>query len=178
MKFSKLLSIGCLLILGTPLTSFAQLKTSAFSQSSDSEVFKVSSGTEIIKQSIIKNTTMDGNMSVQTMSMTMSGQGIEGAVGDVIMQNMEQMSSGETATMDQLNMAVTSENALAGMLNNEIVADENFSLTTSMTMNQQDALMLQNTEEKTEVERVDNFTTVTTTDAFSTESGFVSAFDM
>ncbi|MCP4884404.1 MAG: hypothetical protein GY908_11495 [Flavobacteriales bacterium] len=117
-------------------------------------------------------------MSVQTMSMTMSGQGIEGAVGDVIMQNMEQMSSGETATMDQLNMAVTSENALAGMLNNEIVADENFSLTTSMTMNQQDALMLQNTEEKTEVERVDNFTTVTTTDAFSTESGFVSAFDM
>ena len=177
MKFCKLLSLGCLLILGTPLASFAQMKTAAFSQSSDSEVFKVSTGTEKINQSILKTSTMDGTMSVQTMSMTMSGQGMEGAVGDLIMQNFEQMSSGKTATMDQLNMAVSSENALNGMLNSEIIVDENFSMTTSMTMNEQDALMLQKTEEKTDIERIDNFSTETKTDAFQTETGFVSAFD-
>ena len=177
MKFCKLFSLGCLLILGTPLASFAQMKTAAFSQGSDSEVFKVSTGTEKINQSIVKTSTMDGTMSVQTMSMTMSGQGIEGAVGDLIMQNFEQMSSGKTATMDQLNMAVSNENALQGILNSEIIVDENFSMTTSMTMNEQDALMLQKTEEKTDVERVENFTTETRSNAFQSETGFVSAFD-
>jgi hypothetical protein len=153
------------------------MKTAAFSQSSDSEVFKVSSGTETINQSILKNSTMDGQMSVQTMSMTMSGRGIEGGVGDLIMQNFEQMSSGDMATMDQLNMEVSSENALKGMLNSEIVVDENFSMNMSMTMNEQEALMLQETEEQTNIERIDNFVTETKTDAFQSEIGFISAFD-
>ena len=178
MKSCKLLSLGCLLILGTPLTSFAQMKTSAFKQSSDSQIFKTSSGTEVINQSIVKKSSMDGNMSVETMSMTMSGRGIEGAVGDVIMQNMEQMSSDDMATTDQLNMTISSENVLAGMLNNEIIADVNFSLTTSMSMNTQEALMLQETEEKTDIERVDFFDSETTTFASQEEIGTVNSFDM
>ena len=178
MKSCKLLSLGCLLILGTPLTSFAQMKTSAFKQSSDSQIFKTSSGKEVINQSIVKKSSMDGNMSVQTMSMTMSGRGIEGAVGDVIMQNMEQMSSDDMATTDQLNMTISSENVLAGMLNNEIIADDNFSLTTSMSMNTQEALMLQETEEKTDIERVDFFDSETTTFASQEEIGTVNSFDM
>ena len=178
MKSCKLLSLGCLLILGTPLTSFAQMKTSAFKQGSESQIFKTSSGKEVINQSIVKKSSMDGNMSVQTMSMTMSGRGIEGAVGDVIMQNMEQMSSDDMATTDQLNMTISSENVLAGMLNNEIIADDNFSLTTSMSMNTQEALMLQETEEKTDIERVDFFDTETTTFASQDEIGTVNSFDM
>ena len=45
------------------------------------------------------------------------------------------------------------------------------------TMNEQDAFMLQKTEEKTDIERIDNFSTETKTDAFQTEAGFVSAWD-
>ena len=177
MYYSKLLPFGFLLVLATPLSSFAQLKTTAISSGSKSEIIRSSSGTEIVSQKITRSSNMEGVMSNQSMSMTMSGQGIEGATSELMLQNMEQMSSEDMAVMEQLSMGVSDESMLNGLLNNEITADENFSITATMTMNESTADMNSDTKEETNVRRVEDYEVTTKTDAFSTETGFISSFD-
>ena len=75
-------------------------------------------------------------------------------------------------------MGVSEENMLDGILNSELVADENFSITTTMTMNQSLADMWTDENEVTNIERIEDYKTTTKTDAWSTETGFVSSFDM
>ena len=80
--------------------------------------------------------------------------------------------------MEQLSMGVSEENILDGLLNSELVADEKFTITATMTMSESMADMWMNDNEDTNIERVENYETTTKTDAWSTETGFVSAFDM
>jgi hypothetical protein len=178
MYSSKLLPFGVLLILATPLSSFAQMKTTSISSGSDSEIIRNSSGTETINQRISKSSQMEGVMGNQTMSMTMSGQGMEGATTELMLQSMEQMRSEDMAVMEQLSMAVSEENILDGIMNSDLVADDNFSITATMTMNESMADMYTDTNEETNILRVDNFESTTTTEAWTTETGFISSFDM
>ena len=178
MYFSKLLPFGVLLVLATPLSSLAQMKTTSISSGSDSEIVRTSKGREIVKQRISRSSQMEGVMGNQTMSMTMSGQGMEGATSELMLQSMEQMRSEDMAVMEQLSMGVSEENILDGLLNSELVADEKFTITATMTMSESMADMWMNDNEDTNIERVENYETTTKTDAWSTETGFVSAFDM
>ena len=178
MYSSKLLPFGVLLVLATPLSSFAQMKTTSISSGSDSEIIRNSSGTETINQRISKSSQMEGVMGNQTMSMTMSGQGMEGATSELMLQSMEQMRSEDMAVMEQLSMGVSEENILDGIFNSELVADENFSITATMTMNESMADMYNDTDEVTEILRVEKFENTTKTEAWATETGFVSSFDM
>ena len=176
MYSSKLLPFGLLLVLATPLSSFAQLKQTAISSGSDSEIIRTSSGTETVKQRISKSSQMDGVMGNQTMSMTMSGQGMEGTTSELMLQSMEQMRSEDMAVMEQLSMGVSEENLLDGMLNSKLVADENFSMTATMTMNESMADMSNATDEVIEILRVEKYENTTKTEAWATEAGFVNSF--
>jgi hypothetical protein len=178
MYSSKLLPFGVLLILATPLSSFAQMKTTSISSGSDSEIVRTSSGTETINQSVSKSSLMEGVMGNQTMSMTMSGQGMEGATTELMLQSMEQMRSEDIAVMEQLSMGVSEENMLDGIINSDLVTDENFSITATMTMNESTADMYTEINEETSILRVDNFESTTTTEAWTTETGFIGSFDM
>ena len=178
MYSSKLLPFGILLVLATPLSSFAQMKTTSISSGSDSEIIRTSRGREIVNQRISRTSQMEGVMGNQTMSMTMSGQGIEGGISELMLQSMEQMRSEDMAVMEQLSMGVSEENILDGILNSELFADEKFTITATMTMNENVADMFTDTNEETSVRRVEDYETTTKTDAWTTETGFISSFDM
>ena len=174
MKSFKLLSIGIFLIIATPISSNAQLKRSDFATGSVSETTQFSKGTETIKVNTQRVSSSDGSMSSQTMSMTMSGTGVEGPINDLLIQSFEQMMPGNNVEMNELmniNQAET-------LLNNQLsVNEEGFSMTTTMTVNEQDADVGVDLIENTGILRIDNYETLTETDAFSTEQGFVSSFE-
>ena len=176
MNSLKLISIGLLVVLGTPLSSVAQVKNSAFANSSNSETTKFSNAKETINQTINKFTIMDGNMSTQTMSLTMSGQGIEGNINDIVMQNFGQMNSENSAVMDSLAIDLTSENEIEAIVKSDMNVQDDFSMTMSLTMNEQDALMFAETTELTEIELIDNYTSITNTTSFSSEAGVFNSF--
>lgn len=176
MNSLKLISIGLLVVLGTPLSSVAQVKNSAFANSSNSETTKFSKAKETINQTINKFTIVDGNMSTQTVSLTMSGQGIEGNINDIVMQNFGQMNSENSAVMDSLAIDLTSENEIEAMVKSDMNVKDDFSMTMSLTMNEQDALMFAETTELTEIELIDNYTSITNTTSFASEAGVFNSF--
>lgn len=176
MNSLKLISIGLLVVLGTPLSSVAQVKNSAFANSSNSETTKFSKAKETINQTINKFTIVDGNMSTQTVSLTMSGQGIEGNINDIVMQNFGQMNSENSAVMDSLAIDLTSENEIEAMVKSDMNVQDDFSMTMSLTMNEQDALMFAETTELTEIELIDNYTSITNTTSFASEAGVFNSF--
>jgi hypothetical protein len=174
MKSFKLLSIGIFLIIATPISSSAQLKRSDFATGSVSETTQLSKGTETIKVNTQRVSSSDGSVSSQTMSMTMSGTGVEGQINDLLIQSFEQMMPGNNVEMNEL----TNINQAETLLNNQLsVNEEGFSMTTTMTVNEQDADVGVGLIENTEILRIDNYETLTETDAFSTEQGFVSSFE-
>ena len=174
MKSFKLLSIGIFLIIATPISSNAQLKRSDFATGSVSETTQFSKGTETIKVNTQRVSSSDGSVSSQTMSMTMSGTGVEGAINDLLIQSFEQMMPGNNVEMNEL----TNINQAETLLNNQLsVNEEGFSMTTTMSVNEQDADVEVGLIENTEILRIDDYETLTETDAFSTEQGFVSSFE-
>ena len=174
MKAFKLISVGIFLILATPISSNAQIKRSDFATGSVSETTQFSKGTETIKVNTTKISSSDGSINSQAMSVTMSGTGVEGAVNDLLIQSFEQMMPGNNVEMNEL----TNINQAETMLNNQVsVQEEGFSMTTTMSVNDQSADVETGLIENTEILRVDNYETLTETDAFSTEIGFVSAFE-
>ena len=179
MKAFKLFPLCSLLVLATPIASFAQMKNSTYASGSESQITKVSKGKETIKQDIKKFSISDGDTSIQTISLSMSGKNIEGAMNEMMMQSFEQMESQGDAAMKQLRVGMSEDTNLGGMLSTEFTgADEDgFTMTTTMSMNDQEAEMYTETEENTNVLRVDNYTTTTTTDAFSNDAGFIVTFD-
>ena len=176
MNSLKLISIGFLVVLVTPLSSVAQVRNSAFATSTNSETNKVSNATEKINQSINKFTIMDGTMSTQTMSLTMSGQGVEGRINDVVMQNFGQMNTENSAIMDDLKIGLTSENEIEAIVKSDLNVQDAFSMTMTMTTNEQDAIMYEETTELTKTELIDNYTSTTDSETFSSETGFISTF--
>ena len=174
MKAFKLISVGIFLILATPISSNAQIKRSDFATGSVSETTQFSKGTETIKVNTTKISSSDGSINSQAMSVTMSGTGVEGAVNDLLIQSFEQMMPGNDLSMNELTNMNQTENMLRNQL---LVQEEGFSMTATMSMNLQDAEVVVDTLELTDVLRVDNFETLTETDAFASEIGFVSSFE-
>ena len=180
MKSFKLLSLCSLLIFATPHASFAQLKNTTFSSGSDSKTQKVSNGTETIQQTIKKSSFSDGNASVQTVNLTMSGKNMGKLTNEVMLQSFEQMDSQANAAMEQLRLGVSEDSNLGGVLNSTFNGNDNqndFTMSSSLTTNEQEALMTTNSEEETTILRVDNYTTDTFTNSFIMEQGTISEFD-
>jgi hypothetical protein len=174
MKSFKLLSIGIFLIIATPISSSAQIRKSDFATGSVTETTQFSKGTETIKVNTRRVSSSDGSMNSQAMSVTMSGTGVEGAVNDLLIQSFEQMMPGNDISMNELTNMNQAENMLKNQL---LVEEEGFSMTASMSINLQDAEVVVDTLELTDVLRVDNFETLTETDSFASEIGFVSSFE-
>ena len=160
--------------------SVAFAKNTTFSSGSNSETKKVSKGTETINQTIKRSSFSDGNASIQTVSLTMSGKNMGELTNEVMMQSFEQMDSRGNAAMEQLKLGVSEDSNLGATLNSTFNGNDNqndFTMTSSLTTNEQEALMYANEEEETTVLRVDNYTTDTFTNSFMMENGTISSFD-
>ncbi|WP_413430366.1 hypothetical protein [Synechococcus sp. Cu2B8-bc1011] len=176
----KLLSLCSLLVFATPLASFAQLKNTTFSSGSKTEAMKFSKGQETITSNIKKTSLSDGDSSIQTISITMSGQNVEGLTNEVMLQSFEQMESQGNAAMEQLRLGVAEDSNLGGELNSIFTSTDNadgFTMTTTMSTNEQDAIMSTSSEEDTTIIRVDNYEVEAFTDSFLMENGTISSFD-
>ena len=180
MKSFKLLSLCSLLVFTTPLASFAQLKNTTFSSGSETEATKFSQGQETITSNIKKSSFSEGDSSIQTISMTMSGQNIEGLTNEVMLQSFEQMESQGNAAMEQLRLGVAEDSNLGAELNSTFTSTDDadgFTMTTTMSMNEQNAIMETSSEEDTTIIRVDNYEVEAFTDSFMMENGTISSFD-
>ncbi len=176
----RLLSLCSLLVFATPFASLAQLKNTTFSSGSSTEATKSSKGKEVITQNIKKSSFSDGNTSVQTISISMSGQNIEGLTNEVVLQSFEQMESQGNAAMEQLRLGIVEDSNLGAGLNGAFSSKddaEGFSMTTQMSINEQEALMTTSSEEETTVTRTDNYEVEAFTDSFLLENGSISSFD-
>ena len=63
------------------------------------------------------------------------------------------------------------------MTNSEIITEDGFAMTATMTINEQNINMHQKTVEETFVETIEDFSTTSNSAAFSSGSGFSGNFD-
>ena len=174
MKPFNLVFLGIVIILASPFSALAQMKM--LSSTNMSGQNRVSNGREHITN---KNNTimeMDGQMDSQVVTFTISEEGVEGPVTELMIQNIEQVGSGDATSNETLNLGVTQEGELAGMTNSQIITEDGFAMTATMTINEQNINMHQKTVEETFVELIDDFSTTSNTAAFSTGSGFSGNF--
>ena len=96
MKHFNLAFLSLVIILASPLSSLAQMRM--LSRDNMSGQNRVSNGREHItnkKGTIIE---MDGQMDSQVVTFTMSDEGIEGPVTELMIQNLEQVRPGDTTS--------------------------------------------------------------------------------
>jgi hypothetical protein len=179
MNSFKLLSLCALLVFTTPLASFAQLKNTTFSSGSETEANKFSKGQETITSKIKRSSFSEGDSSIQTISITMSGQNVEGLTNEVMLESFEQMESQGNAAMEQLRLGVAEDSNLGAELNSMFTSTDDgdgFTMTTTMSMNEQEAIMGASSEEDTTIIRVDNYEVDSFTDSFMMENGTINSF--
>lgn len=174
MKPFNLVFLGIVIILASPFSALAQMRM--LSSTNMSGQNRVSNGRERITN---KNNTimeMDGQMDSQVVTFTISEEGVEGPVTELMIQNIEQVGSGDATSNETLNLGVTQEGELAGMTNSQIITEDGFAMTATMTINEQNINMHQKIVEETSVELIDDFSATSNTAAFSTGSGFSGNF--
>ena len=171
MKHFNLAFLSLVIILASPLSSLAQMRM--LSRDNMSGQNRVSNGREHItnkKGTIIE---MDGQMDSQVVTFTMSDEGIEGPVTELMIQNLEQVRPGDTTSKEKLKLGITKEGELAGMTNSEIITEDGFAMTATMTINEQNINMHQKTVEESFTETIEDFST----NSNSSGSGFSGNFD-
>ena len=156
------------------------MKNTTFKSGSESQINKVSQGRETINQRTKIYSTSDGDSTIKTVSLSMTGENLGGLTSEVMMQNFEQMGSQGNAAMEQLRIGMSEDSNLDAIVNSTFTSKDNaesFSMSSTMTTNEQEAEMTTNTEEDTSVIRVDDYRTDAFTDTFMMEFGTISSFD-
>ena len=167
--------LSLVIILASPLSAPAQMRM--LSRSNMSGQNRVSNGREHITNKNDRIMEMDGQMDSQVVTFTMSDEGIEAPVTELMIQNLEQVRPGDTTSEEKLKLGITKEGELAGMTNSEIITEDGFAMTATMTINEQNINMHQKTVEETFIETIDEFSTTSNSAAFSSGSGFSGNFD-
>ena len=100
MQQTRLFPLGIMLIFLTPLSSLAQMKT--YSSTNMSGQNRVSNGREITTSKTNRIMEMDAQMDSQTRTFEVTGDGIEGPVNELIIQNVEQTYNGDPSSKQSL----------------------------------------------------------------------------
>jgi hypothetical protein len=175
MKPFNLAFLSLVIIFVSPLSSLAQMKM--LSRNSMSGQNRVANGREHTTNKKGTIMEMDGQMDSQVVTFTISNEGIEGPVTGLMIQNLEQVRPGDdTTSKEKLNLGITQEGELAGMTNSQIITEDGFVMTATMTINEQNINMHQKTEEESFIEQIEDFSTTSNSAAFSSPAGFSSNF--
>ena len=174
MKPFNLAFLSLVIIFASPLSSLAQMRM--LSRGNMSGQNRVANGREHTTNKKGTIMEMDGQMDSQVVTFTMSDEGIEGQVTELMIQNLEQVRPGDTTSKEKLNLGITQEGELAGMTNSQIIAEDGFAMTATMTINEQNINMHQKTVEESFIEQIEDFSTTSNSAAFSSPAGFSSNF--
>ena len=174
MQQTRLFSLGIMLIFLTPLSSLAQMKT--YSSTNMSGQNRVSNGREITTSKTNRIMEMDAQMDSQTRTFEVTGDGIEGPVNELAIQNLEQEHNGDPSLKQGLNRRMTENGDAVGTANSEIISEDTFSITATMNILQENFEMFERKEEQVITERKSAFSATVNSSSFSTEAGFSSKF--
>ena len=176
MKSYYFLFAGMILFLANPLPSLAQMQS--YQRGNMAGQNRVSNGQEIITEKINRVQEMDGQRDTQIVDFTMSSEGMEGPVSNLMIQSFDQFrSEGKATSKEKLNLGMTKDGDSAVMTENQVLAEDEFSATATLSITEQNIDMHQKIEEETNLELRGFFSTTANTSAFSTEQGFSSKFD-
>ena len=174
MQKIRLFSLGIMLIFLTPFSSFAEMKMSSSTNMSGQN--RVSNGTDITTSKTNRIMEMDAQMNNQIRTFEVSGDGIEGPVNELMIQNIEQTYDGDPSSKQSLNRGMIENDDTVSTANREIISEDTFSVTATINILQENLEMYELIEEQVIIERKDAFSTTSNSSAFSTGAGFSSNF--
>ena len=174
MHKTRLFPLGIMLIFLTPLSSLAQMKM--YSGTNMSGQNRVSNGTDITTSKTNTIIEMDSQMDNQIRTFEVTGDGIEGPVNELAIQNLEQEHNGDPSLKQGLNRGMTENGDAVGTANSEIISEDTFSITATMNILQENFEMFERKKEQVITERKSAFSATVNSSSFSTEAGFSSKF--
>ena len=175
MKLFQLFFLPAFVISIAPMPSSAQMQTQSSNNMSGQT--RASNGKVHTIDKINRVMVMDGQSNNQSVTFTMATEGEEGPIRDIMTQSLEQMRSGEASSIEQLNLGTNKEGELIRMANSAVITEEGFSISATMTISEQDFDMYQRVEEEITFDVLEEFSSVTNSESFSTGTGFDGAFD-
>ena len=174
MQKIRLFSLGIMLIFLTPFSSFAEMKMSSSTNMSGQN--RVSNGTDITTSKTNRIMEMDAQMNNQIRTFEVSGDGIEGPVNALMIQNTEQTYNGDPSSKQSLNQGMIENDDTVSTANGEVISEDTFSVTATINILQENLEMYQLIEEQVIIERKDAFSSTSNSSSFSTGAGFSSNF--
>jgi hypothetical protein len=165
-----------ILFLVNPLPSLAQ-QMQSFQRGNMAGQNRVTFGKEEITEKTKSVQEMDGQTDSQIVNFTMSSEGIEGPVSNLMIQSFDQFRSKGNTSKGKLNLGITEDGESAVMTEEQVLTEDEFSATATITITEQNVDMHQKIEEETNIELRQLFNTTANTSAFSSEQGFSSKFD-
>ena len=177
MKSYYFVVVGMILFLADPLPSLAQTQMQSYQRGNMSGQNRVSNGKEVINEKINRVQEMDGQRDLQIVDLTMSSEGIEGPISGLMIQSFDQLRSKEKNSKGKLNLGLTKDGEAVVMTEQQILAEDEFSATATLSITERNVDMHQIIEEETTMELRHFFSTTANSSAFSSEQGFSGNFD-
>ena len=149
------------------------LKSSTYGSSSTTKQNKNSVGTEKITVRTTQSSLMSGNTDSQTMSISISGQGMDGNIGPVISGSLKNMMINSNGDL-MINQAAFSDDQPAEMeagISAQLKANDSFSLSTQVDLTKQNAIIESAETKETLVELDEDFVQSSFTESFTSETG-------
>ena len=137
---------------------------------------RVSNGTDITTSKTNRIMEMDAQMNNQIRTFEVSGDGIEGPVNALMIQNTEQTYNGDPSSKQSLNQGMIENDDTVSTANGEVISEDTFSVTATINILQENLEMYQLIEEQVIIERKDAFSSTSNSSSFSTGAGFSSNF--
>ncbi len=176
MKPLNLFFLSIVIIAVTPHSSLAQMQT--FRSNNMSGQNRVSNGEEVISEKINRIMMIDGQADNQTVTFSTSSEGIEGPTNELMKRQLSKKISGQNS-LGQRGTLVNTEDEdgdSISMSSNSFIMDDQFSITGTVTITEQNYDMTEMTEEEILIERREAFSSTSNTQSFSTGSGFSGKF--
>ena len=160
----------------TPHSSLAQMQT--YRSNNMSGQNRVSNGGEVINEKINRVLMIDGQANNQTVTFSTSSEGIEGPANELMRRQLEKQISGENSFEQREAVDITEDEDgdPISMSSNKYVDDDQFSITGTVTITEQNYDMTEMLEEEILIERREAFSSTSNTQSFSTGSGFSGKF--
>ncbi len=176
MKPLNLFFLSIVTIAMAPYSSLAQMQTNRSNNMSGQN--RVSNGGEVTSEKINRVMMIDGQTDSQIVTFSTSSEGIEGPTNELMRRQLEKQISGQNS----LNQRAAVENTedqdgdRISKSSNSFVIDDQFSITGTVTITEQNYDMTEMIEEETLIEVRESFSSTSNTQSFSSGSGFSGNF--
>ena len=176
MKLSNLFFLSVVTIAAAPHSSLAQMQI--YRSNNMSGQTRVTNGEEVMSEKINRIMMIDGQQDIQTVSSSISREGTGGPTNEFMQRQIEKQFAGQNPIKQEAAVDNTEDEDgdPISISSNKYVDDDQFSITGTVTITEQNFSMTEMMEEETLIERRDAFSSTSNTQSFSTGSGFSGRF--